>query len=232
MDSTWLAELWALPAVQMLAWALLAGAIGLLWGFAEIIGAFKNETGRALRTGGAWLILWLNFAAAMVTFLLVAAIIPEARSWLAAAAAGLAWPTILRNTTVKLAQPLQPGQQDDSFALRFERAYGSVQSLARQLINTSLTRQRMKLVARATELDLAELEKQARLAVISSPLPPGEGGPPDEFITRIMQREDPDEIKKALLAAFILQFFDRSTLDDMLRTRRKKPAQAAPAAQP
>lgn len=224
MDTTWLTEFMALMLVRTLLWSLLAGAIGLLWGFAEIIGAFKNETGRALRTGGTWLLMLVNFVAAMVTFLLVAYIVPDANTWLAAIACGLAWPTILRNTTIKLVQPLQPGQEDDSFALRFEQAYRAVQKLALQFINTSLTRQRMKLVTRATDVDLAALEEYVRLAVIASPLPLDVGEPGQQYIDRIMQRDDPEKLKKAYLAMIILQFFDRATLDDMLRDQRKKSA--------
>lgn len=59
-------------ASPSLAWGLVAGAIGFVWGLSEIIDAFKNETGRALRTGGAWLLIWLNFGAAAGIFLLVA----------------------------------------------------------------------------------------------------------------------------------------------------------------
>lgn len=223
MDTTSITEFLAIAIVRTFLLSLLAGAIGLSWGFAEIIGAFKNETGRALRTGGTWLLMLLNFAAAMLTFLLVAYIVPDANTWLAAVACGLAWPTILRNTTIKLVQPLQAGKEDDSFVLRFERAYGSIQALALQLINTSLTRQRMKLVTQATTVELAELEEYVRLAMIASPLPQvaGDG---QEYIDRIMQRDDPEKLKKAYLAMVILQFFDRATLDDMLRERRKKPA--------
>ncbi len=207
----------------MLTWAGLAGFIGLLWGFGELVGAFKNETGRALRTNGAWMLLLLNFAAAALTFLLTASLAPGANNWLAAIAMGIAWPTLIRNATLKLVQPLQPDVGDANFALRFEQAYGAVQGLARQLINAALTRQRMKLVTQAVELSLAELEQYARLAVIASPLGSDAGGPPaDLFITQIMERDVKPDIKKAMLAAFILQFFDRTTLEELLRRQRNK----------
>ncbi|MCP4209899.1 MAG: hypothetical protein GY764_00325 [Halieaceae bacterium] len=222
MSFSWLTTLWAAPAAQLLAWSLVAGLIGLLWGLGEIVGAFKIETGRAMRTGGAWLLILMNFAAAMATYLLVASVVENANTWLTAIAVGLAWPTVIRNTTLKLAQPLQGDEASGDFALRFEQAYAAVQSLARQLINATLTRQRMKLVTRATKLDLSELEGKARVAVIASPLPTEGGGPPDDFINRIMAREVGDDIKKAMLAAFILQWFDRNTLDDMLKVQRRK----------
>jgi hypothetical protein len=118
-------------APPSLAWGLMAGAIGFIWGLSEIIGAFKNETGRALRTGGAWLLVWLNFGAAAGIFMLVASVIPEANNWLTAVFVGFAWPTIIRNTSFKLAQPLQSEPTRDTAVVRFEQAYSTIQDLAR-----------------------------------------------------------------------------------------------------
>ena len=209
------------PASPSLAWGFLAGAIGFVWGLSEIIGAFKNETGRALRTGGAWLLVWLNFGAAAGIFLLVASIIPDANNWLTAVFVGFAWPTIIRNTSFKLAQPLQSEPARDTAVVRFEQAYGTIQDLARQLINNTLTLQRMKLVTTATQYDLGILERYARLAQIASPLQGEQGASEDSYIDRIMQRQMDDELKKAYLAAFILTHFGRDTLDDFLKAQRK-----------
>ncbi|MEI2692197.1 MAG: hypothetical protein V9H69_21815 [Anaerolineae bacterium] len=223
MTTTWFTTLWAQPWTQQLLCTLLAGSIGLLWGLGELVGAFKNETGRSLRTGGAWLLLLLNFAAAAVTYALVTAVVSGANSWLTAIAVGVAWPTVIRNTTLKLVQPLQPDASGDNLALHFEQAYASVQALAKQLINAGLTRQRVKLVKRALDLELAALEKHARLTVIASPLPPTGDESPDSFITRIMEREADDDIKKALLVVLILNSFDRQTLEELLNDLRRKP---------
>lgn len=223
MFITWLATLWTQPWVPTLLWALLAGAIGLLWGLGELVGAFKNETGRSLRTGGAWLLLLLNFAAAAVAYGLVVAVASGANSWLTAVAVGVAWPTVIRNTTLKLVQPLQPDASDESLALHFEQAYAAVQALARQLINAALTRQRMKLVARAIELDLAALERHVRLTLIVAPLPITGDESTDSYVDKIMEREVDDDIKKAHLAMVLVQLFDRATLEDALKTLQRKP---------
>lgn len=227
-------------------WALLAGLVGFLWGMSEIVGAFKTETGRALTTGGAWLLVFFNFFAAAAIYLIVANLVVGANTWLVAILVGLAWPTVVRNLSFKLAQPLQPEPLRDAAAVRLEEAYASVQTLARQLINATLTRQRMQLVAQAVELDLKELEKMARLAVIAAPLPPGapshpapadDDAPspadPDEaprdFISQIMKREVSSDVKKAMLAAFILEYFDRRTLEEMVRDLRKPRKESKPA---
>lgn len=222
MFVNWLASVWALPAVQMAAWALLAGVVGALWGLSEIVGSFKVETGRALRTGGAWLLILFNLIASSVIYLLAAATLVGANGWLTALLVGLAWPTVFRNLSFKLAQPLDNSDVNDAAAVRIEEAYRAVQALARQLINASLTRQRMQLVTRALRLPLADLEKKARLAVIVAPLPTGQEGLSDDFVTKIMAREQDDEIKKALLAAFILEHFSRETLEEMLTERRSR----------
>ncbi|HRI57330.1 MAG: hypothetical protein IAE85_17215 [Anaerolinea sp.] len=223
MFITWLATLWTQPWVPTLLWALLAGAIGLLWGLGELVGAFKNETGRSLRTSGAWLLLLLNFAAAAVAYGLVVAVASGANSWLTAVAVGVAWPTVIRNTTLKLVQPLQPDASGETLALHFEQAYAAVQALARQLINAALARQRMQLVTRAIELDLAALERHVRLTLIASPLPITGDESTDNYVDKIMEREVDDDIKKAHLAMVLVQLFDRATLEDALKTLQRKP---------
>ena len=169
-----------------LIWCILAGTIGFVWGLSELIGAFKNEVGRALRTGGAWLLLMINWAAAAGSFFLVTSLIPDTDSWLTAIMVGFAWPTVLRNVSFKLGQSLHAGTTDDVAAIRFEEAYATVQNLCRQLINATLTRQRMRLVSNVTRQDLEALEQYARMALIASPLQSDQGMSADGFVDRIM----------------------------------------------
>ncbi len=200
-----------------------AGLIGFIWGLGEIVSAFKNETGRALATAGAWLLILLNFVAAAGIFLLTAAIIPEANNWLTAIFVGFAWPTVIRNASFKLAQPLQSDNGQEQAAIRFEQAYATFQGLARSLINNALTRQRIQLVTSATNYDLATLERYARLALIASPLQTGDGLPAADFIDAIIARPGTEEIKKALLAAFVMANFGRDMLQDFIKEQRRKP---------
>lgn len=200
-----------------------AGLIGFIWGLGEIVSAFKNETGRALATAGAWLLILLNFVAAAGIFLLTAAIIPEANNWLTAIFVGFAWPTVIRNASFKLAQPLQSDNGQEQAAIRFEQAYATFQGLARSLINNALTRQRIQLVTSATNYDLATLERYARLALIASPLQTADGLPAADFIDAIIARPGTEEIKKALLAAFVMANFGRDMLQDFIKEQRRKP---------
>ena len=199
-----------------------AGLIGFIWGLGEIVSAFKNETGRALATAGAWLLILLNFVAAAGIFLLTAAIIPDANNWLTAIFVGFAWPTVIRNASFKLAQPLQSDNGQEQAAIRFEQAYATFQGLARSLINNALTRQRIQLVTSATNYDLATLERYARLALIASALQTGDGLPAADFIDAIIARPGTEEIKKALLAAFVMANFGRDMLQDFIKERMKE----------
>jgi len=200
-----------------------AGLIGFIWGLGEIVSAFKNETGRALATAGAWLLILLNFVAAAGIFLLTAAIIPDANNWLTAIFVGFAWPTVIRNASFKLAQPLQSDNGQEQAAIRFEQAYATFQGLARSLINNALTRQRIQLVTSATNYDLATLERYARLALIASALQTGDGLPAADFIDAIIARPGTEENKKALLAAFVMTHFGRDMLQDFIKEQRRKP---------
>jgi len=201
--------------------ALLAGFVGLSWGMSEIVDAFKNETGRALRTGGAFLLILLNFVAALLIFLLVIALVPTANTWITAILVGLAWPTVIRNMTFKLAQPLPSAQANELAVIRLEQAYGNVQKLARHFINNALTRQRMRLVAKAIDYEISDLERYTRLAVIAAALPPEET---ETYINNVLRRQVSEEIKKALLAVFILRNFDRDTLEEFLKNHKSTKA--------
>jgi hypothetical protein len=207
--------------------SLLAGVVGLAWGLSEIIDFFKTETGRALRTNGAWLLVGLNFGAAALIYLLVATLVTGADTWLTAVLVGFSWPTIVRNTSFKLAQPLPSEQARETASVRLEQAYSRVQELALQLINNALTRQRTKLVERAMAFDLEQLALHAHVVRISSPRPDDRA---EEFIKGILAREDADEIKKALLIVFILRF-GRETLDDFVKATEKNVRLLQPVAQ-
>jgi hypothetical protein len=202
---------------QTLWLCVLAGAVGAVWALSEIIGEFRTETARALYTWGAWLLVGVNFSAAAIIYLLGAGLVPAARTWQAALFIGLSWPTVFRNLSLKLVQPLDEAKDRETAAIRLERIYGNIQTLALQLINSRLTRQRMQLLARTTRFDLNELEKYARRMSAVSPqhIDPN-------FIDQLMQRQVDEDYKKALLVALVMNTFTRSALEDFLREHRER----------
>lgn len=214
---------------QFLAWlnnptvwlTALAGAVGAVWALAEIIGEFRAETGRALRTSGAWLLVIVNFIAAAIIFLMAINLAPGARNWMSAFFIGIAWPTVFRNVTLKLAQPLGEGAGAETAAIRLERAYANVQELALQLINSVLTRQRARLLAEALRYDLEEIVKYARRMIAISP----QQQKPEEklsLIDSLLERNIDDDAKKTYLVALVMNDFTRSALDDFIRERKNR----------
>ncbi len=196
---------------------LLAGAVGAVWALGEIVGKFNTETGRALRTAGGWLLILVNFAMAALVFLLIVTLTPTARSWPVALLVGLSWPTVFRNLSLKIAQPIDENKDNQSAAIRLEELYGSIQKLALQLINSRLTRQRMQLLTRTTRYALGDLEKYARQMSAVSP----QQIAPD-YIDQVVNRDVDDDYKKALLVALLMDNFTRDAIDDFIRENRNR----------
>jgi hypothetical protein len=210
----------ALDLATLLGYGLLAGLISAIWGFSEIIGKFNLDTWRALRTAGAWMLIGVNFLAALLSYLLVTALIPSANTWGAAILVGLAWPTVLRNTSIKLSQPIDNQGQKEAM-VRFEEVYARIQNLAQLMINGVLTRQRLALAGELNTLTLKTLERHARQALVLSPLQEEQKMPDDSYVDAIIQRQVDDTVKKALLIAVVLNYFGRDTLNDLIKQERK-----------
>ena len=210
----------ALDLATLLGYGLLAGLISAIWGFSEIIGKFNLDTWRALRTAGAWMLIGVNFLAALLSYLLVAALIPSANAWGAAILVGLAWPTVLRNTSIKLSQPID-NQGKKEAMVRFEEVYARIQNLAQLMINGVLTRQRLALAGELSTLSLKTLERHARQALVLSPLQEEQKMPDDSYVDEIMQRQVDDTVKKSLLIAVVLNYFGRDTLNDLIKKDKK-----------
>lgn len=196
--------------------SLLSGAVGAIWALSEVMGEFKTETPRALRTAGAWLLVAVNFLAAAVIFRLTVELVPNARGWPMALLIGFSWPTVFRNLSLKLTQPIS-ATDNDAPAIRLEQAYSNVQRLALQLINSVLTRQRMRLLNRVMQFNLADLERYARRMSAISPQQINQ-----EFIDKVMQRPVDDDAKKAHLVALLMDNFTRDAIDDFLKENRNR----------
>jgi len=210
----------ALDLAALAGYGLLAGLISAIWGFSEIIGKFNLDTWRALRTAGAWMLIGVNFLAALLSYLLVAALIPSANTWGAAILVGLAWPTVLRNTSIKLSQPIDNQGQKEAM-VRFEEVYARIQNLAQLMINGVLTRQRLALAGELNTLSLKTLERHARQALVLSPLQEEQKMPDDSYVDEIIKRQVDDTVKKALLIAVVLNYFGRDTLNDLIKKEQK-----------
>lgn len=196
---------------------LLSGFVGAVWALSEIVGEFQAETRRAVFTWGAWMLVLVNFLSATVIFLLVIRVAPDAKNWPVALLVGLSWPTVFRNLSLKLVQPLNENKEGEAPAVRMEQIYSNVQKLSLQLMNSHLTRQRMRMLARATRIPLPELETYARQMSALSPQKIDM-----KFIDELMQRSVDDDYKKALLVALIMNTFTPDAIEDFLRENKTR----------
>lgn len=124
---------------------------------------------------------------------------------------------MFRNASLKLLQPLDESKDRESAAVRMELIYANIQKLALQLINSRLTRQRMRLLVKATRFNLADLEKYARQMSAISPQEID-----SNFIDQLMARQVDEDYKKALLVALVMNTFTRDALDDFLKENKVK----------
>ncbi|HQV69832.1 MAG TPA: hypothetical protein PL141_08155 [Thermoflexales bacterium] len=207
------------PEFLPFAMAALAGLVGGVWGFMEIVDEFKIESPRTFATGGAWLLVAVNFFAAAIVFLILISIAPAMQNWLSAFLTGLAWPTIFRNTSLKLSQPLDDQKSRETAAIRVEQAYASTQKLAMQLINGQLTSQRNRLLVKVRS-NPAEIAAFAKNQIVLSPQQE-DSEKATQFVDAIVLRAITDEEKKAYLIALILNRFGRATLEDFIRQSAK-----------
>lgn len=200
-------------------WGLYAATIGLssLWVIVEIISAFEYAPLRALRTGGALLLVVVNAGFACLVLALVLEMVPDARAnlWTAVAVA-LGWQALLR-TQINLLQPL-PGSQSETVGVSISNLYARLQHFCRRQIDRSLLGERSMLLEQALELDVDVLVTRARLmthALITDQLEDLEG-----YLKRMDERGLPPEERKLLLATFLLDNGGPAPLRELLRKRK------------
>jgi len=226
--------------LQLLPLAALSAAVGVVWGLSELVSAFALDTGYALRTLGAWLLLLVNAFAPAFIYVLAASFFPDLYAWQAAVAIGLAWPVVIRNLHFNFSARIADAASDDSVdqaaSVRFEQIYTNFQSLAYRMINAQLAHQRAGLITRVvTDCDLNDLEAHARRLCIAQPVPMRDERENEnlsnercsEYINDIMMRESVDE-KKMYLSAFIINYFGRASLEEFIRQQKHKVRKSIP----
>jgi hypothetical protein len=182
---------------QYLAWlgnttfwlTLLAGVVGAMWAMSEIVGEFRAETGRALRTSGAWLLVIVNFVAAAVIFLLAINLAPAARNWPSALFIGLAWPTIFRNLTFKEAL-LALGLKRQALAAWWQarEIFVRLDNSSKQGLNTILSAHEKEVGSEEFSKFVAVLQSQAEEIRLAGVAEARKVAGDDELIREIAER--------------------------------------------
>lgn len=195
---------------------LLAGGISFLVALAEIVTVFEKAPLRAVRTGGAVLLVLLNAAFAMLVLFLIYTLFPKADSPLVALAVGLGLPVLVR-TRFTVFKPMPGTVGSEGIAIQLDDLYDRLQRFCRRQIDVALAAERVRLVDRAIrEVEMSELERRARLLLEGGLVltDPAKGR---EYVDRILRAEYAEERKKILLAFAILDHGGAPMLADMMR---------------
>lgn len=200
-------------------WGLyvIAAGLSMLWAMVEIVSAFEYAPLRALRTGGALLLIAVHAAFACLVLALVLEVTPGAGAslWTGVAVA-FGWQALIR-TQINLLQPL-PGSQHETVGVSINDLYARLQHFCRRQIDRSLLGERSALLEQALELDVDTLVTRARLlahALITDQLQDFEG-----YLKRMDERSLSSEERKLLLATFLLDNGGPAPLRELLKKRK------------
>lgn len=200
-------------------WGLYMLAAGLsgLWAIVEIVSAFEYAPLRALRTGGAVLLILINAGFACLVLALVLEAVPNASTsvWTAVAVA-FGWSALLR-TRINLLQPL-PDSPSEAIGASINEFYARIQQFCRRQIDRSLLSERLGLLEDALELDLNILVKRARL--MAHALITGRSQDFEGYLKGMDERNlSPDE-RKLLLATYLLDNGGPAPLRELLKKKQ------------
>lgn len=211
-----------MAAIPLELYGLVIGLSGL-WAIVEVISAFEYAPLRALRTGGALLLIVANAGFASLVLALVLEVAPNAGGslWTGVAVA-FGWQALIR-TRINLLQPL-PGSQGESVGVSINDLYARLQRFCRRQIDRSLAGERSALLEEALKLDVDTLVQRARLmahALITDELQDFEG-----YLQRMDERNLPADDRKLLLASYLLDNGGAAPLRELLKRERadRKPA--------
>lgn len=191
---------------QVAAWAF-------LWALMEIVQTFRNDIGRALRSGWSGLLIGVNIAFALLVYALVQSLVPAGTNpCLLALGVGVGWQAFLR-TRINLLQPLYP-EVGQAVSLSLADLYSRFQQFCREGIDQDLATGRMHLLERATRIPLEKLEREVRLHAYASVLHSPEEV--EAYLDRL--RSCAPEQRALLLASYLL----REAGYPLLRARLRK----------
>jgi hypothetical protein len=195
---------------------LVTGVMAMLWAASEVIVGYPEQPVRALRTGGAWLLMLANALFACLALAAALALVPGSASWWMALGVGLSWQAMLRGGINIQPLPISSAAgASEGLGVPLNELYSRLQAFCVGQIQRSLVGERVALMERAiAKLDIPELARIARLVTTAQAIPEAES-----YIQRIEADEGrPPEQREILLISLIIS--NRGA--DVLRTRVKE----------
>lgn len=232
MINVWaiLNSIWGWLVAVHAEWYVVTALLGVIWAALEVATTYEEEAGRALRTGGAWLLMVTNAVLACLVLAMTLRLLNNAGSLWLALSVGFGWQAVLRSGINVQPLPLPTGKnlaasneeyEEEGLSIPLNEFYARIQRLCRRQINREIVSERVILVSEAVNvLDVKELAHEARVLMGSFP-PATLEGDPQAYITKIEQSDQLEELKEIMLIALILNYGGRGALQRILRQGKK-----------
>lgn len=198
---------------------LLTGVMAMLWAASEVVVGYPEQPVRALRTGGAWLLMLANALFACLALAAALALIPGSASWWMALGVGLSWQAMLRGGINIQPLPISSAVgASEGLGVPLNELYSRLQAFCVGQIQRSLVGERVALMERAiAKLDIPELARIARLVTAAQAVPEAES-----YIQRLETDDSrPSEQREILLISLIISNHGAEILRGWVRERRK-----------
>lgn len=199
---------------------LVTGVMSVLWAASEVVVGYPDQPVRALRTGGAWLLMIANALFACLALAAALALVPGSASWWMALGVGLSWQAMLRGGINIQPLPISSAAgATEELGVPLNELYSRLQAFCVGQIQRSLVGERVALMERAiAKLDIPELARIARLVTTAQAIPEAES-----YIQRVETDESrPQEQREILLISLIISNRGADVLQARVREQRKR----------
>lgn len=198
---------------------VLTGVIALIWAASEVIVGYPEQPVRALRTGGALLLMVANATFACLALALAMALVPGSESVWLAMGVGFSWQAMLRGGIN--VQPLPASSvagASEGLGVPLNELYTRLQEFCVGQIQRHLVGERVALMERVIDkLDIPELARIARL--VTTALADAEAEPYIQKIESDASRTQ--EQREILLISLILANHGADILQERVKGQRK-----------
>jgi hypothetical protein len=199
---------------------VITSVIAVIWAASEVIVGYPEQPVRALRTGGALLLMVANALFACIALALALALIPGSESIWMAMGVGLSWQAMLRGGINM--QPLPASSvagASEGLGVPLNELYTRLQEFCVGQIQRYLVGERVTMMEQVIDkLDMAELARIARL--VTTALAEAEAEP---YIQKIESDESrTQEQREILLISLILSNHGADILHERVMKQRKR----------
>ncbi len=201
----------------------ITAVMAIVWAASEVVIGYPDRPMRALRTGGAWVLMLANALFACVALAASLTLIPDSASVWMALGVGLSWQAMLRGGINIQPVPISsaPGAGgEQSLGVPLNELYARLQSFCVGQIQRQLVGERVTLMERAmAKLDVPDLARVARLVIAALAEATAEA---EQYIQKIETSSDlSEERREIMLISLILDNGGADVLRQRVKQQRK-----------